>query len=107
MGALEPTAETAVTAYILAQIKIHDRERYDRYAAGFFPTLAPFEGRLLSADEGPLVLEGAWDGQKAVLIAFPDEALALAWAQSEAYRTISVDREAATEGTVLLLRGIG
>jgi hypothetical protein len=33
-----------------------------------------FGGRLLSADEHPAVLEGAWDRDKLVLMSFPDEA---------------------------------
>jgi uncharacterized protein (DUF1330 family) len=94
-----------MTAYVLAQMSIHDRERYDRYAARFFPTLQPFGGRLLAADEAPVVLEGEWLMQKAVLIAFPDAAMARGWMQSEAYREISRDREAATAGTVLMLEG--
>ncbi|MBX7247422.1 MAG: DUF1330 domain-containing protein [Caulobacteraceae bacterium] len=96
-----------MTAYVLAQFSIHDRQRYDRYAAAFFPTLPPFGGRLLAADESPAVLEGAWGLQKAVLIAFPDAGQATAWMHSDAYRAISVDREAATEGAVLLLQGFG
>jgi uncharacterized protein (DUF1330 family) len=96
-----------MTAYVLAQMSIHDRVQYDRYAAQFFPTLQPFAGRLLAADEAPEVLEGAWPMQKAVLIAFPDAAAARGWMQSDAYQAISKDREAATRGTVLLLSGLG
>jgi uncharacterized protein (DUF1330 family) len=33
-----------------------------------------FSGRLLSADEHPLVLEGEWDRDKLVLMSFPDVA---------------------------------
>ena len=94
-----------MTAYVLAQMSIHDRALYDRYASRFFPTLEPFGGRLLAADEAPAVVEGGWDLQKVVLIAFPDAAMAQAWMGSEAYQSISKDREAATDGTVLLIRG--
>ena len=51
------------------------------------------------------MLEGGWDLQKVVLVAFPDAAMAQAWMGSEAYQSISKDREAATDGTVLLIRG--
>ena len=94
-----------MTAYVLAQMTIHDRARYDRYASQFFPTLEPYGGRLLAADEAPAVLEGGWDLQKVVLIGFPDAAMARAWMGSDAYQAISKDREAASEGTVLLIRG--
>ena len=94
-----------MSAYIVAQLSIHDRARYDRYAAAFFPTLQPFGGRLLAADEGPQVLEGAWARDKLVLIAFPDAAAAKAWAASAAYQAIAVDRLAGSEAVVLLAEG--
>ena len=96
-----------MTAYVVAQLSIHDRALYDRYAAGFFPTLQPFGGRLLAADEGPQVLEGDWARDKLVLIAFPDAAAAKAWAASAAYQAIAVDRLAGSEAVVLLAQGLG
>ena len=96
-----------MSAYVIAQLSIHDRARYDRYAQAFFPTLQPFGGRLLAADEGPKVLEGEWERDKLVLIAFPDPAAAQAWAASPAYRAIAVDRLAASRAVVLLADGFG
>jgi uncharacterized protein (DUF1330 family) len=37
------------------------------------PVLVQYGGRLLAADESPQPLEGAWEGQKLDIIAFPDE----------------------------------
>jgi uncharacterized protein (DUF1330 family) len=95
------------SAYVVAQLSIHDRARYDRYAAAFFPTLQPFGGRLLAADEAPQVMEGDWEREKLVLIAFPDAAAANAWAASPAYRAIAVDRQAGSTAVVLLAEGLG
>jgi uncharacterized protein (DUF1330 family) len=94
-----------VTVYIVARIIIHDRERYERYAAAFMPVLIQYGGRLLAADEAPVTLEGRWDGEKHDIIAFPDEAAARRWMDSEEYRAIAVDRLAASEGIVLLVHG--
>ena len=58
--------------YVLAQLTIHDRARYDRYAARFMGVLEKFEGRLLAADESPALLEGDWPHEKVVLIEFED-----------------------------------
>ena len=95
-----------MSAYVIAQISIHDRSRYDRYAAAFLPTLKPFAGRLLAADEAPEVMEGTWPRDKLVLVAFPDRTLALAWAASPAYAAIAGDRLAATDGVVILADGV-
>lgn len=96
-----------MSAYVIAQLSIHDRPRYDRYAAGFLPTLKDFGGRLLAADEAPAVLEGDWPRDKLVLIAFPDTAAARAWAASPAYAAIAKDRIVASEALVLLASGMG
>ena len=63
-----------MTVYVIVQLKMTDRAAYDRYQARFFDVFRKFSGRLLSADEHPLVLEGAWDRDKLVLMSFPDEA---------------------------------
>src|SRR5262245_45224435 len=91
--------------YALAQITIHDRERYERYVARFPPVLQKFQGRLLAADESPVVLEGDWPHTKVVLIAFGDRAGLERWASSPEYQEISKDRVASTSGTVLLVSG--
>lgn len=95
-----------MSTYILAQLSIHDPERYGRYQRAFHDTLAPFSGRLLAADDGPDVLEGRWDHDKVVLIEFPSRDQAEQWARSDAYQRISVDRRAATTATVLALRAL-
>ena len=96
-----------MTVYALAQLTITDRRAYDRYQARFLDVLAGFRGRLLAADESPHVVEGRWDREKVVLLAFPDEAAFREWAESPAYQAIAVDRKAGSDAVVLLVRGIG
>jgi predicted Zn-dependent protease with MMP-like domain len=55
-----------MTVYAIVQLKMTDRAAYDRYQARFFDVFKKFSGRLLSADENPAVLEGAWDRDKPV-----------------------------------------
>lgn len=95
-----------MTVYALAQLSIHDRERYDRYVSRFMGVLAAFDGQLLAADESPEVLEGSWDGDKVVLICFPSRAELERWASSPEYTEIAQDRIAATSGSVLLVSGV-
>ncbi len=95
-----------MSVYALAQLSIHDRARYDRYASRFMGVLAAFEGRVLAADESPAVLEGTWPHQKVVLLEFPDRRAFERWANSPEYTGIAKDRIAATTGCVLLMSGI-
>ena len=94
-----------MTVYAIVQLKITDRAAYDRYQARFFGVFKKFSGRLLSADESPALLEGAWDRDRLVLMSFPDEAAFHAWANSPEYLEISKDRKAGAEGIVLLAKG--
>lgn len=93
--------------YVLAEISIHDRERYDRYAARFREVLEAHQGVLLAADEEPVVVEGRWQRDKVVLVSFPDRDRYEKWAASPDYQRIATDRRVSTEGTVLMVRGLG
>jgi uncharacterized protein (DUF1330 family) len=95
-----------MTVYIVAQLTFTDREAYDRYQARFMGVFRKFEGRLLAADERPLVLEGLWQRDKVVLLAFPDESACRRFADSPEYQEISRDRRAGADTLSLLVQGI-
>lgn len=81
---LDVSVLVAVTVYALVQLSIHDRPRYDRYAAQFMAVLSQFGGRLLAADESPVVLAGPWPHEKVVLLEFPDRAEYPPWTTTPA-----------------------
>ena len=70
------------------------------------PVLTQYGGRLLAADEHPEVTEGQWDGDKVVLMSFPDRETFTAWVTSPEYLEIAKDRLAATETIGILVRGL-
>ena len=94
-----------MTVYVIVQLKMIDRAAYDRYQARFFDVFKRFNGRLLSADEEPKVLEGAWNRDKLVLMSFPDDTTFQAWASSPEYLDIAKDRKAGADAVVLLAKG--
>jgi uncharacterized protein (DUF1330 family) len=95
-----------VTVYAIAELKFADRAAYDRYQARFMEVFRRHPGALLAADESPQVVEGAWDGEKVVLMSFPDEVAFRAWAESPEYRLISRDRRAGADTVLLLVKGL-
>lgn len=96
-----------MTVYVLAEISIHDRARYETYVSGFMDVLTRYSGRLLAADERPLLIEGGWQHEKVILLEFDDGTAAQAWMQSPEYQAIAADRVASSAGMVLLVRGVG
>jgi len=96
-----------MSVYALAQLRIHDPQRYGRYMARFMPVLEKYSGQLLAADESPRVLEGDWgDRNKVVLMEFADAAAFRAWATSPEYTEIAEDRKAGADAVVLLIKGL-
>lgn len=94
-----------MSVYALAQLRIHDPERYGRYMSRFMPVLQKYNGKLLAADETPRVLEGQWwDRNKVVLMEFADSAAFRAWATSPEYAEIAEDRKAGADAVVLLIK---
>jgi len=98
--------EPIVSVYIIAQLKFTARERYDRYQARFMGVFKNFKGKLLVADEHPVVLEGDWPRDKVVIMEFPDAEAAREFQESPEYREISVDRKAGADAVVLTVRGL-
>lgn len=94
-----------MTVYVVAQLTIHHPDRYQRYVRRFHDTLAPFDGTLLAADDHPEVIEGEWDRDKIVLIAFAGHDECQRWMTSPQYQAIATDRIAATTSTVLVVNG--
>jgi uncharacterized protein (DUF1330 family) len=95
-----------MTVYVIAQLKFTDAERYRKYQARFFDVFKESGGRLLAADEKPVVLDGDWERDKIVVMSFADEARARGFLVSPGYREISKDRIAGADTLGLLVHGL-
>ncbi len=96
-----------MSVYIIARFNIHDRSEYDKYSAGFLKVFEKFDGKMLSVDEDPMVLAGAWDDTRSVIIEFPSKESALAWLTSDDYQAIARHRNAGSTANSVLVEGLG
>jgi uncharacterized protein (DUF1330 family) len=96
-----------MTVYIIAQLKFTRREIYDRYQVRFADVFRKFRGRLLVAEDNPMVLEGAFERDKVVVLEFPDKDAAMEFQDSPEYAEIAVDRKAGAEAVVVMVRAFG
>lgn len=94
-----------MSVYIIAQLNIHDRALYAGYVSGFVDILARYEGKLLSVDEAPEVIEGEWECVRTVLLEFPSGERAHAWYDSPEYQAIAAYRRAAASANLVLIHG--
>jgi uncharacterized protein (DUF1330 family) len=95
-----------MATFLVAQITIHDRERYARYEAGFMDIFAAHAGRLLAVDDQAEILEGNWRCTRTVIAEFPSREAALEWYGSDDYQALAEHRFAASDGNVALVAGI-
>ena len=68
-----------MSVYGVAQIRIHDRERYAQYGAGLMDIFLRLGGELLDVDEEPQVLGGEWPHSRSVLLPFDTKAQLDVW----------------------------
>jgi uncharacterized protein (DUF1330 family) len=95
-----------MSVYAIAQLWIHDPAIYGRYVNRFMEVFKNYNGRVLVADESPLIVEGTWDGDKVVVVSFPDEPSFRDWAESPEYLEIAKDRKAGATSVIVLAKGI-
>ena len=95
-----------MTAYVMATINIHDRERYAEYEAGFMTIFINYGGAMLSVDEAPRVLEGKWAFTRTVLIRFESVEAAESWFFSPEYQDLARHRHAAAESHCVIVSGM-
>ena len=94
-----------MSVYAIAQLWIHDPVIYGRYVVRFMDVFKNYKGRVLVADESPVVLEAAWDGNQVVVVSFPGEASFRDWAESQEYLEIATDRKAGARSVIVLVKG--
>jgi uncharacterized protein (DUF1330 family) len=94
-----------MACYFVAQLNVHDPDRYARYLEGTQDLLDRYGGRLLAVDLEATVLEGEWPYRRTVIIEFPSRDHLEAWYGSEGYRRIAEHRHAAATGNAVVVEG--
>ena len=93
-------------AYLIADVAVHDPERYRDYTAGMPGSIAPYGGRFLVRGGDVEPLEGPWRPGRVVVIEFPDLERARAWYGSEEYQELMRVRQEASSASLLLVEGL-
>lgn len=91
-------------AYVIAQMQVHDIEKYREYASKVMATIAAYEGKLLAADTVD-VREGTQPYPRTVIGEFPTADAARAWYESPDYQAILPLRLGSTTGTLYIVEG--
>jgi uncharacterized protein (DUF1330 family) len=95
-----------MTVYVINNMTIHDMNEYKTYVRGFMPVFEKYGGQVLAAANNPNPIEGVWQYDRTVLLAFPTREAAEQWSRSPEYQEIAKHRKAGTKSNVLVLDGL-
>jgi uncharacterized protein (DUF1330 family) len=92
--------------YVIAQGRIEDRAKLDRYVAKVIPTIQAGGGRIVGFAEKPEIVEGDVAYPRTVILEFPSREAFHSWYESDAYQAILPLRLESTPGTLIVVDGI-
>jgi len=104
--ALYVTGSRAMSAYVIVEIEVHDRENYARYMALVPPTISAYGGRYLARGGKADTLEGEWSPKRIVLIEFPSAAQAHGWWSAPEFAHIKALRQSSATTRMIVIDGV-
>jgi uncharacterized protein (DUF1330 family) len=95
-----------MAAYIVVEVDVRDKERYEDYKRLVPPTLAQYGGRLIVRGGAAETLEGDWSPGRVVIVEFPSAEQARAWWGSDEYAPAKELRQATARTQMILVEGV-
>jgi uncharacterized protein (DUF1330 family) len=92
-------------AYLVAHIRVHDKEAFEKFKSLSGPAIADHNGRVLARNPSPDHREGDLRGLT-IIIEFENMEAARGFYESEAYTAARLVRETAAETDLLLVEGL-
>ena len=92
-------------AYVVANIDVHDKERYEEYKTMSAKSLKPFGGRFIVRAAPTQTLEGTWSPKRFVIIEFPSLELAHRWWNSDEYAPAKKLRQETSHADLIVVDG--
>ncbi len=95
-----------MAAYVIAEVEVHDGDRYETYKRMVPPTLAAYGGRFVVRGGEVETLEGGWSPGRLVILEFPSAERAKAWWDSEEYAAAKALRQATAQTRMIVVAGV-
>ena len=96
-----------MSAYMIAQINVHDAEEYQKYLAGFLPIFERYGGELLVTSRSETeVIEGEWAYPRTVIMKFPSLEQARRWHDDPDYQALAEHRRRSAQANLVLVEGV-
>lgn len=95
-----------MVAYLIAEMTVHDREGYNRYARQSPSVVKKFGGRYLARGGAIETVEGTAPLSRVVVVEFPSMERAKAFYYSKEYQAICPIRLAAVDSRLFFTEGV-
>lgn len=92
--------------YFIANIRIKDSKAYQKYIDKAGEIFKKYNGKYLSVDNSPNILEGNWNYNRNVLIKFKSKTDFNNWYSSDEYQEILAFRLKASDCDSILVKGL-
>ena len=92
-------------AYVIANIRVNDAERYKNYVANVPALIAKHGGEYRVRGGEFEVLEGQWTPDRLVVLEFPNREAALAFYNDPDYAPFRSLRQSVTDSSVVIVDG--
>ena len=95
-----------MTAYIIVQINITNKDQYKEYLNQVTPIAKKYGGIYIIRGGKYKTMLGKWNYERTVVIKFHSYDLAMKWYNSEEYAPVKKIREDNSEGNLIIIEGI-
>jgi uncharacterized protein (DUF1330 family) len=95
-----------MAAYIVVEVEVRDKERYEDYKRLVQPTLDAYGGRFIVRGGAAETLEGDWSPGRLVIVEFPSAEQARRWWASPEYAPAKALRQATAHTQMILVEGL-
>jgi uncharacterized protein (DUF1330 family) len=93
-------------AYVVVEVEVLEKERYETYKQMVPPTLAAYGGRFIVRGGAAETLEGDWTPKRLVILEFPSLSQAKAWWDSPEYAEAKALRQATARTRMIVVEGV-
>ena len=95
-----------MSAYVIAQLEVHDMAGFEKYLAGFMPIFERHGGKLVGLSPKAEVIEGEWAMPRTVIMRFPTAEDARRWHDDPAYQALAEHRHRASRANIVMIDGL-
>jgi uncharacterized protein (DUF1330 family) len=94
-----------MSAYVIAQLEVHDPEEFAKYIEGFNPVFKRHGGEVVGRSPETEVIEGEWSLPRTVIMRFPTVEDARRWHADPDYQAICGHRFRSSTANLALVEG--